>query len=167
MAKAKKVGYAAYRLSPLKKITNAAQAMRKKNPSMPWKDAVAKASKQYNNGTLKNTAVKKPAPKKKAAVKKAAVRKVKAAKTAKRKTPAVKQGALFGLSNSNQAIANIKDLQSEILKMQATDLRYKAFLKNRANTKSDKVIVRKQMIANADYIRTLKKQVQQLKKHIK
>jgi hypothetical protein len=167
MPSKKTVGYAKYRLSPLKKITDLAKQIRKKNPSMKYTDAVKKAGAQYRAGVTAKPAAKKKTAVKGSAAKKAVVRKVKAKKTARKKTTPVSQGKLFGLSNSNQAIANIKDLQAEILRMQATDLRYKAFLKNRENTKTDKVVVKRQMMANADYIRTLKKQVQQLKKHIK
>ena len=47
---ATKIGYAKYRLSPLKKITDEAKRIRKAKPSMQWKDAVKQAAKKYNLG---------------------------------------------------------------------------------------------------------------------
>lgn len=77
---AKKVGYAAYRLSPLKKITDQAKQIRKKNPGIAWADAIKKAGAIYRGEAkapaAKKAAVKKPAVKKAAPKKKAAVKKI-------------------------------------------------------------------------------------------
>ncbi len=168
MATKKKVGYAAYRLSPLKQITSAAQAMRKKQPSMPWKTAVAKASAQYNNGTIKKTA-SKSAPKKKAAVRKVVVRKVKAKKTAKKKTSAaVKQGALFGRvgNRSMEALDNISRLQRQLIDAEKNYLRVYGEWK-KAKLRTEKIYWRSAVDCDKKYIQSLKKQIQEMKKHIK
>lgn len=120
MAKAKKVGYAAYRLSPLKKITDLAKQIRKKNPSMKYTDAVKKAGAQYRAGKTAAPAARKAAPKKKPAVKKYKSKQM-------AKASPSKQGALFGASNNaigstysynvsvrNGAESKIKDLSFAI-----------------------------------------------------
>lgn len=108
----KKIGYAAYRLSPLQKITAEAKKIRAKNPSMKWVDAVKKASKQYNAGsTAKPAAKPKPVAKSKPAtkkvVKKVAKKKVAGIGEAGKRTAAVnnsidqlrKYGELIRLEN--------------------------------------------------------------------
>ena len=96
MAAKKSVGYAKYRLSPLKKITDLAKQIRKQHPNMKYTDAVKKAGVQYRAG--KNA---KPSPRKAAPKKKAAVKKVHHKKTAHKKTPAAKQGQLFGIGGTS------------------------------------------------------------------
>ena len=45
----KKVGYASYRLSPLKKITTRAKLLKKKHPNAKWTALVSKASKELSS----------------------------------------------------------------------------------------------------------------------
>ena len=70
----KKLGYAKYRLSPLKAITAAAKKLYATGRYAKWTDAVKAASKNIKPAA-KKTVAKKAAPKKKAAVKKAVPKK--------------------------------------------------------------------------------------------
>lgn len=167
MAKSKKVGYAAYRLSPLKKITDQAKRIRKAHPNMKWTDAVAKAGKQYKSGKV--SAVPKPAAHKKSAHKKAAApKKVARKKVAHKKTPAVKQGALFGRvgNYSMEAINNITKLQKELQEAEKNGVRLHTNWKA-AKLRSDKIYWRSGLDHNKRYVKTLKQQIQAMKKHIK
>jgi hypothetical protein len=165
MAKAKKIGYAAYRLSPLKKITDLAKQIRKKNPNMKYLDAVKKAGAEYRKG---KTAKPSPVKRKAAAKKKAPVRKAAVKKTAKKRTaPAVKQGALFGRNGiSGKAMDQIKDMQNDVMAMEAQNAVYKKYKLQEKKT-SEKMVWSRKIKLNSDYITTLKKQIQSLKKHIK
>lgn len=98
MAIKKKVGYANYRLSPLKQITDQAKKLTAKNPKLKWVDAIKKAGAIYRGGS-KKVAGKKVAGKKVAAKKVAAKKRLAVKKTVTKKY----------LSGSNEV--NIKDEQ--------------------------------------------------------
>lgn len=50
---AKKLGYAPYRIAPLKKITSEAKRIREQNPRKSWKSAIKEAGKKYRLGAIK------------------------------------------------------------------------------------------------------------------
>jgi hypothetical protein len=49
---AKRLGYASYRFSPLKRITAEAKRIKKASPEKTWKAAVKEASKRYRSGKI-------------------------------------------------------------------------------------------------------------------
>jgi hypothetical protein len=89
---AKKLGYASYRISPLKRITAEAKRIKKSSPGKSWKSAVKEAGKKYRTGQLGAVKARKTAkPKRKPAkrtrkpVTTIVVRQVKAVKVGSRK----------------------------------------------------------------------------------
>lgn len=95
----KKVGYAKYRLSPLKKITDEAKRIRKSNPNMKWTDAIKRAGAIYRGGTVAKKAVsKKRTVRKKAAVK-GKTQTVKKT-VARKKTTTIKRNVVSGSANN-------------------------------------------------------------------
>ena len=60
----KNIGYADYRLSPLKIITAKAKAIRKAHPKMLWSQAIKKASALYKSSPKKVGSIKKAKAKK-------------------------------------------------------------------------------------------------------
>lgn len=90
---AKKLGYASYRTSPLKKITAEAKRIKKSSPGKSWKTAVKEAGKKYRTGKLgavksrkTATAKRKPAKRRtRKPVTTIVVRQVKAVKVGSRK----------------------------------------------------------------------------------
>lgn len=105
------MGYAKYRLSPLKKITDEARRIRAQHPKMKWKDAVKKAGAKYR-GEAKTPKAKKRVAAKKVIHKKVAVKRK---KSARKKTSTVKQGALFGrVGMAGNVIVLRNNLEKEI-----------------------------------------------------
>jgi len=140
---AKKVGYANYRFSPLKKITARAKALRKAKPSMPWTDAIKKASAEHNIG-------KKVSGHKKVTVKKTVTKKIIGKKIAGHKKQSAKPTT--GASN----IHKISSTGSELNRLSL-------HIKKLQESKKGKTVKERNAITRE--ITIAKKQFQSLKKY--
>jgi len=117
----KKIGYAKFRLNPLKKITALAKKIRAKKPAMKWTDAIKQASKSVKIGAVKKPTkkvVKKPVkktivnPVKKSVTKTKTTKKIIGQKTITKKTMLVNESI-----NQLQKYGEFCRLEILVLKM--------------------------------------------------
>lgn len=154
MATAKKVGYAAYRLSPLKAITAAAKKLYKTGKYAKWTDAVKAASKgiKPTKTATKKSAVKKAVPKKKAAVKKAVTQqKLFGVKTDVfgRGPAGVKRAMLKDLAN---AIVTLENYKSHPIDKNHPLFKTKTAKAKTISNKRKEIIARKKALAEQNKI---------------
>lgn len=124
---AKKLGYASYRIAPLKKITTEAKRIRKQHPTKSWKSAVKEAGKKYRLGKIGAKPHKKKAAKKRTsvvAVRKSTTTRVRASRIGRRSP--VRRHRMAGTRTGNGGGNGLKNLLPVALMVGAGLLLWKA-----------------------------------------